>query len=81
MFRVGVAPQRGLYMVGRHCGGPCVPCWDGITAGLACGESASWVDLVHSDGVVVVVDLHMVKMEAARLACGEAEAAVGTCEA
>jgi len=50
-------------------------------AGLAHGESASWVDLAHSDGVAVVVDLHMVKMEAARLACGEAEVAAGTCEA
>jgi len=32
-------------------------------------------------GVAVVADLHVAKMEAARLACGEAEAAAGTCEA
>ncbi len=34
-------------------------------AGLACGRLASWVDLVHSDRVAVVVDLHVVKMEVA----------------
>ncbi len=45
------------------------------------GGSASWVDLVHSDGVAVAADLHVVKMEAARFACGEAEAAAGTWEA
>ncbi len=56
-------------------------CWDGVMAGLARGESASWVDLAHSDGVAVAVDLHVAKMEAARLACSEAEAAVGTCKA
>ncbi len=56
-------------------------CWDGIMVGLARGELASWVDLAHSDGVAVVADLHMAKMEAARLACSEAEAAAGTCEA
>ncbi len=56
-------------------------CWDGVTVGLACGELASWVDLAHSDGVAVAADLHVAKMEAARLACSEAEAAVGTCEA
>ncbi len=56
-------------------------CWDGIMAGLACGESASWVDLACSDGVAVVVDLHVVKMEVARLVCSEAEVAVGTCKA
>ncbi len=58
-----------------------MPCWDGITVGLACGKSASWVDLARSDGVAVVVDLHVAKMEAARLVCDEAEAAAGTCEA
>ncbi len=56
-------------------------CWDGIMVGLAHGESASWVDLACSDRVAVAVDLHMAKMEAARLACGEAEAAAGTCKA
>jgi len=50
-------------------------------AGLVCGGWASWVDLAHSDRVVVVADLHVAKMEAARLACGEAEVAVGTWEA
>ena len=49
--------------------------------GLAHGESASWVDLARSDGVAVVADLHVAKMEVARLACGEAEAAAGTCKA
>jgi len=49
--------------------------------GLAHGKLASWVDLACSDEVAVVVDLHVAKMEAARLACGEAEVAVGTCEA
>ena len=68
-------------MAGQHRGRPCVPCWDGVTAGLARGESASWVDLARSDGVAVAADLHVAKMEAARLACGEAEAAAGTCEA
>ncbi len=53
--------------------------WDGITVGLACGKSALWVDLACSDGVVA--DLHVVKMEAARLACSEAEVVAGTCEA
>ncbi len=81
MFCVGVAPQQGLCVAGWRHGGPCVLCWDGITVGLACGKSASWVDLAHSDGVAVAVDLHMVKMEAARLTCGEAEVVVGTCEA
>jgi len=33
--------------------------------GLACGKLASWADLACSDGVVVVVDLHVVKMGAA----------------
>src|SRR6266702_3618976 len=77
-FHVGVAPRQGLCVAGRRRGGPCMPCWDGVTAGLACGKSASWVDLAHSDGVAVAADLHMAKMEAARLACGEAEAAAGT---
>ncbi len=36
-----------------------------IVVGLACGKSALWADLVHSDGVVVAVNLHVVKMEAA----------------
>ncbi len=49
--------------------------------GLACGKLALWVDLVHSDRVAVAVDLHVAKMEAARLACGEAEVAVRTCKA
>jgi len=49
--------------------------------GLAHGKLASWVDLVCSDRVVVVVDLDLAKMEAARLACHEAEVAVGTCKA
>ncbi len=80
-FCVGVAPQQGLCVAGQHHGEPCVPCWDGITVGLACGESASWVDLVHSDGVAVVVDLHMAKMEVARLVCSKAEAVVGTYKA
>ena len=57
-----------------------MPCWDGVTAGLARGESASWVDLACSEGVAVAVDLHVVKMEVVRLACSEAEAAVGTCK-
>ena len=52
-----------------------------VTAGLAHGELASWVDLACSDGVAVAADLHVTKMEAARLVCGEAEAAVETCEA
>ena len=68
-------------VAGRRRGGPCVPCWDGVTAGLARGESALWVDLARSDGVAVAVDLHMAKMEAARLAGSEAEVAVGTCKA
>ncbi len=34
-------------------------------AGLAHGESALWADLACSDGVAVVVDLHVAKMEAA----------------
>ncbi len=80
-FCVEVAPQWGLCVVGQHRGGPCVLCWDGITAGLARGKSASWVDLVCSDGVAVAVDLHVVKMEAARLVCSEAEAVAGTCKA
>ena len=80
-FHVGVAPWWGLCVAGWHHGGPCMPCWDGVTAGLARGESALWVDLARSDGVAVVADLHMAKMEAARLACGEAEAAAGTCKA
>ncbi len=58
-----------------------MPCWDGITVGLARGKLASWVDLACSDRVAVAADLHMVKMEAARLACGEAEVAAETCEA
>jgi len=33
--------------------------------GLACGESALWVNLMHSDGVEVVVHLHVVKIEVA----------------
>ena len=33
--------------------------------GLACDESALWVDLVHSDRVAVAVDLHVVKIEVA----------------
>ncbi len=61
--------------------GPCILCWGGAMAGLVCGGWASWVDLAHSDRVVVVADLHVAKMEAARLACGEAEVAVGTWEA
>ncbi len=68
-------------MAGWHCGRPCVPCWDGIMVGLAHGELVSWVDLACSDRVAVVADLHVAKMEVARLACGEAEAGVGTCEA
>jgi len=40
---------------------------------LACGKLALWADLVHSDGVVVAADLHVAKMEAARLACSKAE--------
>ena len=56
-------------------------CWDGITAGLACGESVLWVDLAHSNGVAVAADLHVAKMEVARLACGEAEVVAGICEA
>ncbi len=54
-------------MVGLAHGRPCMPCWDGIMAGLTCGELALWADLVCSDGVVVVVvvDWHVVKMEAA----------------
>ncbi len=56
-------------------------CWDGVTAGLARGKSVLWVDLVHSDGVAVAADLHVAKMEAARLACSEAEVAAGTCKA
>ncbi len=39
------------------------------------------MDLAHSYGVAVMADLHVAKMEAARLACDEAEVAVGTCEA
>jgi len=58
-----------------------MPCWDGVTVGLAHGGLALWVDLVHSDRVAVVVDLHVVKIEVARLVCSEAEAVVGTCEA
>jgi len=81
VFHVEVVPQWSLCMVGRHCGRPCVPCWDGVTVGLACGESVSWVDLAHSDRVAVVADLHVVKMEAARLVCGKAEVAAGTCKA
>jgi len=50
-------------------------------AGLACGRSVSWVDLACSDGVAVAADLHMAKMEAARLACSEAEVGAGTCKA
>jgi len=80
-FHVEVVPRQGLCMAGQHCGGPCVPCWDGITVGLAHGKSALWVDLARSDGVAVVADLHVAKMEAARLACGEAEVVAGTCEA
>ncbi len=64
----------------------------GVMAGLACrvgmasrrglhvaSQRHGWI--LCSDGVAVAADLHMVKMEAARLACGEAEAAAGTCEA
>jgi len=80
-FHIGVAPQWGLCMVGQCHGGPCVPCWDGVTAGLAHGKLALWVDLACSDRVAVVADLHMIKMEVARLVCSEAEAVVGTCEA
>ncbi len=80
-FCVGVVPWWGLCMVGWCRGRPCMPCWDGIMAGLAHGKLASWVDLVCSDGVMVAADLHMAKMEAARLACNEAEAAAGTCKA
>ena len=80
-FCVEVVPQWGLCMVGRRYGGPCMPCWDDVTVGLACGELASWADLACSDGVAVVADLHVVKMEAARLACSEAEVVAGTCEA
>ncbi len=58
-----------------------MPCWDGVTVGLARGESVSWVDLVCSDRVAVAADLHVAKMEVARLACGEAEVAAGTCKA
>ncbi len=39
------------------------------------------MDLACSDRVAVVADLHMAKMEAARLAGSEAEVAVGTCKA
>ncbi len=42
-------------------------CWDDVTAGLAHGELVSWADLACSDGVVVAADLHVVKMEVARL--------------
>ncbi len=80
-FHVEVVPWRGLCVAGWRHGGPCVLCWDGIMVGLAHGKLASWVDLACSDEVAVVVDLHVAKMEAARLACGEAEVAVGTCEA
>ncbi len=80
-FRVEVVPWQGLCVAGRRHGGPCVLYWDGVTAGLARGKLVSWVDLARSDGVVVAADLHVAKMEAARLACGEAEAAAGTCEA
>ncbi len=80
-FHVEVAPQQGLCVAGQRHGRPCMPCWDGVTAGLACGELASWVDLACSDGVAVVADLHVAKMEVARLACGEAEVAAGTCKA
>ena len=52
-------------MVGWQHGRPCILCWDGVMAGLACGESASWADLACSDGVVVAADLHVAKMEAA----------------
>ena len=69
-FRVEVAPRRGLCVAGQHHGGPCVPCWDDITVGLACGKSVSWADLAHSDRVAVVVDLHVAKMEAATGLCG-----------
>jgi len=37
--------------------------------GLAHDKSASWVDLAHSDRVVVVVDLHVAKIEAAMGLC------------
>ncbi len=80
-FHVEVVPRQGLCVVGWCRGGPCVLCWDGVIVGLARGKLASWVDLACSDGVAVVADLHVAKMEAARLACGEAEAVVGTCEA
>ena len=40
-------------------------CWDGVTVGLARNESVLWADLVHSDGVEVVADLHVAKIEAA----------------
>ncbi len=33
--------------------------------GLGCGKLALWADLAWSDGVVVAVDLHVAKMEAA----------------
>jgi len=46
-----------------------VPCWDGVTAGLARNESVSWVDLARSDGVEVVADLHVAKIEAATGLC------------
>ena len=42
-----------------------MPCWDGVTAGLARDESASWADLARSDGVAVAADLHVAKIEAA----------------
>src|SRR6266702_6526582 len=72
-FHVEVVPQQGLCMAGWYHGGPCMPCWDGVMVVLACGKLALWADLVHSDGVVVAADLHVAKMEAARLACSKAE--------
>ena len=80
-FCVEVAPWQDLCVAGQHCGRPCMPCWDDVMVGLACGESVSWADLACSDGVVVVADLHVAKMEAARLVCSEAEVAAGTCKA
>src|SRR6266702_97991 len=74
----------------RH-GGACA--WRvGVVAGLAChvGMASRWGLHVGSRRrgwilravtVAVVADLHMAKTEAARLVCGEAEAAAGTCEA
>ncbi len=62
--------MAGLVHRGLALWWPCMPCWDSIMAGLACGELVLWVDLAHSDRVAVVVDLHVAKMEAAIGLCG-----------